>query len=72
MTGKPINPNRHEEPTSQRKTVWGLPKIAEALGVPVDSARALANQPDTPISRPGGGGYFAYLSDLYAWKATNL
>lgn len=57
------------------RKLWGLPMIAEALGVSVSKARDLASQPSVPIYRPAGSGsYFAFKSELMAWlrgKAVN-
>ncbi len=48
--------------------LWGLPLIAQALGVSVDTARRWARDPsrNLPVSKPGGR-YFAMRSELLAW-----
>ena len=48
--------------------LWGLPAIAQALGVSVDTARKWAADPAVPIYQPEGSGqYFAFRSELMAW-----
>lgn len=50
------------------RKLWGLPMIAEVLGVSVDKARELAKLAEVPIYRPlGSGSYFALRSELMAW-----
>ncbi len=46
--------------------LWGLPEIARALGVSVDTARRLAGRPDVPIYRPADR-YFASRAELNVW-----
>ena len=49
--------------------LWGLPMIADALGVSIDTARRWARNPAVPIHRPvGAGTYFAFLSELRDWQ----
>lgn len=53
------------------RKLWGLPLIAEALGVSIDTARAWAKLDGVPIYRPAGtGSYFAFRSELLAWLRT--
>ena len=50
------------------RKLWGLPMIANALGVSVGTARKLAQRPEVPIYRPeGSNSYFASLRELRAW-----
>lgn len=54
-----------------RGKLWGLPQIAEALGVSVDTARKWSHIPAVPIYRPEGSGTcFAFRSELLAWMKT--
>lgn len=53
---------------SKPEMLWGLPAIAQALGVGVDTARKWARDPLVPISQPPGTGqYFAFRSELMVW-----
>lgn len=53
------------------RKLWGLPMIAEALGVSVDTARNWAKVDGVPIYRPAGtGSYFAFRAELMAWLRT--
>lgn len=56
--------------TGKTEKLWGLPSIAEALGVSIDKARRLAKLADCPIYRPDGDSYFAARSELNAWLRT--
>lgn len=48
--------------------LWGLPAIAEALSVSVDTARRWSRDPEVPIYQPPGAGqHFAMRSELVAW-----
>lgn len=50
------------------RKLWGLPAIAQALGVCVDTARAWAKKDTVPIYQPDGSGqYFAFHGELMAW-----
>lgn len=54
-----------------RGRMWGLPQIAEVLGVSVDTARKWARDPAVPIYQPAGSGtHFAFRSELLAWLTT--
>jgi hypothetical protein len=50
--------------------LWGAPAIARALGVSVDKVRSLAANPNVPIYKPEGAGYFAFRAELEAWLKT--
>lgn len=51
--------------------LWGLPQIAEFLGVSVDTARKWARDSAVPIYQPeGSGSHFAFRSELLAWMKT--
>ncbi|TMV66876.1 DNA-binding protein [Thioclava sp. BHET1] len=64
----PIDPWRFDAITGGPEKIWGLTSIASALGVSVDKARRLANDPSVPIYRPEGSrSYFACRSELNAW-----
>lgn len=64
----PLDPWRLDGILEPDRKLWGLPMIAEALGVSVDKARDLAQVRDVPIYRPAGSGsYFAFRSELMAW-----
>lgn len=53
------------------RKLWGLPLIAETLGVSVDTARTWAKLDGVPIYRPAGtGSYFAFRTELLAWLRT--
>ena len=53
------------------RKLWGLPLIAEALGVSIDTARVWAKMDGVPIYRPAGtGSYFAFRSELLTWLRT--
>lgn len=50
------------------RKLWGLPQIAEVLGVSVDTARKWARDPAVPIYQPAGSGsHFAFRNELRAW-----
>jgi len=64
----PLDRWRVDAVLEPERKIWGLPQIAEVLGVSVDKARALARLPEVPIYRPAGSGsYFAFRSELLAW-----
>lgn len=64
----PLDRWRADAVLEPERKLWGLPQIAEVLGVSVDKARELAQRPEVPISRPvGSGSYFAFRSELLAW-----
>lgn len=49
--------------------LWGLPTIAEALGVSENTARKWARDASVPIYQPPGSGtHFAFRSELVAWQ----
>lgn len=51
-----------------RKKLWGLASVAKHLGISVHQAKQLAQDPDSPISKPEGSGmFFAYAEDLDDW-----
>lgn len=53
------------------RKLWGLPMIAQFLGVSVGTARKLARHPEVPIYRPAGSeSYFALRTELQAWLKT--
>lgn len=75
MTAKPEYPPldrwRVDALLEPERKLWGLPQIASALGVSVDTARRWARMPGVPIYRPAGtGSYFAFRSELLAWLRT--
>ena len=63
----PIDADRFDEMIIGRK-LWGLPAIAQALGVSVDTTRRWVNNPARrlPVTRPGGR-YFAVWAELLEW-----
>ena len=63
----PLDPRRFDEMVGARK-LWGLPAIAQVLGVSVDTARRWAKDParHLPVTRPGGR-YFATRTELMQW-----
>lgn len=68
LDNPPLDRWRLDAVLEPERKLWGLPAIAEALGVSVDKARDLAVRPDVPIYRPkGSGSYFAFRSELMAW-----
>ena len=64
----PLDRWRLDAVLEPNRKLWGLPAIAEVLGVGIDKARELAQIPEVPIYRPAGSGsYFAFRSELIAW-----
>lgn len=64
----PLDRWRADAVLEPERKLWGLPQIAEVLGVSVDKARTLAKLPEVPISQPvGSSTYFAFRSELLAW-----
>lgn len=64
----PLDRWRADAVLEPERKLWGLPQIAEVLGVSVDKARALAKLAEVPISQPvGSATYFAFRSELLAW-----
>lgn len=64
----PLDRWRADAILEPERKLWGLPQIAEVLGVSIDKARTLAKLPEVPISQPPGSGtYFAFRSELLAW-----
>lgn len=64
----PLDPWRLDGILEPERKLWGLPMIAETIGVSVSKARDLAPLPEVPIYRPAGSGsYFAFRSELMAW-----
>jgi hypothetical protein len=64
----PLDKWRADDILEPNRPLWGLPTIAKAIGVSVDKARELAQNPSVPITRPEGSRtYFAYLSELRGW-----
>ncbi|TNH41288.1 DNA-binding protein [Paracoccus haeundaensis] len=64
----PLDSWRLDAILEPERKLWGLPMIAETLGVSVSKARDLASRPEVPIFRPeGSGSYFAFRSELMAW-----
>ncbi|WP_232520600.1 helix-turn-helix domain-containing protein [Rhodobacter sp. CZR27] len=47
--------------------IWGLPAIAQALGISIDTARRWARSGKAPIRQPGGGRYYADRGELAEW-----
>lgn len=75
MTANPDRPPldrwRADALLDPERKLWGLPLIAEALGVSVDTARTWAKMDGVPIYRPAGtGSYFAFRTELLAWLRT--
>lgn len=68
----PLDRWRADKLLEPERKLWGLPHIAQVLGVGVDKARMLAHDPNVPIYRPiGSGRYFALRSELMAWLRSN-
>ena len=64
----PLDRWRADAVLEPERKLWGLPQVAEVLGVSIDKARTLAQRPDVPIYQPTGSGtYFAFRSELLAW-----
>ena len=67
----PLDRWRADAVLEPERKLWGLPLIAEALGVSIDTARAWAKMDGVPIYRPvGTGSYFAFRSELVSWLRT--
>lgn len=62
--------NDHEIKIDDRTLVtermWGLPAIADFLGLGIDAVRDLAKDPNVPIFKPGDR-YVAFRSELWKW-----
>lgn len=52
-----LEPDRH---------LWGLPEIARAAGVSIDTVRRWHRRTDAPITKPGGR-YFSTREALKRW-----
>lgn len=52
-----LNPDRH---------LWGLPAIANAAGVSIDTVRRWYDSTDAPITKPGGR-YYSTRSAILNW-----
>ena len=53
------------------RTIWGLPHIAQVMGVSEATVRRWAKIPGVPIYRPSGqGSYVAFMGELRAWLRT--
>lgn len=64
----PLDRWRMDELLEPNEPIWGLPHIAEVLGVSVGTARKLARRVEVPIYRPDGSdSYFAYKTELKDW-----
>lgn len=64
----PLDRWRADAVLEPERKLWGLPMIAEVLGVSIGTARKLARQPNVPIYKPEGAGcYFAFKSELLNW-----
>lgn len=64
----PLDRWRADAVLEPERKLWGLPQIAEVLGVSVDRARNLAKLPEVPITQPPGSGtYLAFRSELMTW-----
>ena len=73
MKMPPLDPWRFDEAVDAepRGKLWGLPQIAEVLGVSVDTARKWARDAAVPIYQPeGSGSHFAFRTELLAWLKT--
>ncbi|ATQ55334.1 DNA-binding protein [Paracoccus yeei] len=67
----PLDRWRADALLDPERKLWGLPLIAEALGVSIDTARTWAKMDGVPIYRPAGtGSYFAFRTELLAWLRT--
>lgn len=69
MPNPPLDPQRFDEMLENgSRRLWGLPSIAQCLGVSTDTARRWANDPacTVPIYRPDGK-WLAIRSELLAW-----
>lgn len=67
----PLDRWRADAILDPERKLWGLPLIAEALGVSIDTARTWAKMDGVPIYRPAGtGSYFAFRTELLAWLRT--
>lgn len=64
----PLDRWRADAVLEPERKLWGLPMIAEVLGVSIGTARKLARQQNVPIYKPEGAGcYFAFKSELLNW-----
>ncbi|MGB3043916.1 MAG: hypothetical protein WBB98_12095 [Xanthobacteraceae bacterium] len=55
-----------DDRTLATERMWGLPAIADFLGLGIDAVRDLAKDPDVPIFKPGNR-YVAFRSELWKW-----
>lgn len=62
----PLDPWRVDEMLEPDRALWGLPEIANAARVSVDTVRRWHKGTQAPISKPGGR-YFAMRGELMAW-----
>lgn len=64
----PLDRWRLDSVLEPERKIWGLPQIAEVLGVSVPTARIFSKVDGCPIYRPPGSGrHFAFRSELMAW-----
>jgi len=61
-----LDPLRFDTMIGLPSKLWGASEIAKALGCSVHTVYRLAEEPDTPVFKPGGR-YFAYRHELEAW-----
>lgn len=62
----PLDRWRLDEVLEPDRCLWGLPQIAQAAGVSVDTVRRWHRNTDAPISKPGGR-YFSQRTALIRW-----
>lgn len=62
----PLDRWRMDQMLEPDRPLWGLPAIARAAGVSVDTARRWHQATDAPISKPGGR-HFAWKRELLNW-----
>ncbi|RNI20990.1 MULTISPECIES: DNA-binding protein [Paracoccus] len=62
----PLDRWRADELLEPDRDLWGLPAIAKAAGVSIDTVRRWHLHTDAPISKPGGR-YFSTRNALRGW-----
>lgn len=62
----PLDRWRVDEVLEPDRHLWGLPEIAQAAGVSIDTAKRWYQKTDAPISKPGGR-YFSTRAALLSW-----
>lgn len=62
----PLDRWRLDDVLEPDRQLWGLPEIAQAAGVSIDTVRRWYRGTDAPISKPGGR-YYSTRNAMRGW-----